>query len=120
MASSCQFKPVLQLNFRLNVANVSSKCYKSVKETDTKWVSKKGDAVHIAKLKKPVKTKTDAMLEMHETLNKFPSENCANEPTAVESCSRVTASMIMTLNKALEVEKKQWPMHCIQQAKECL
>ena len=38
MASSCQLKSVLQLNLRLNVANVSGKCYESVK----KWVSKKG------------------------------------------------------------------------------
>ena len=55
-----------------------------------------------AKLKCPVKTKTDTMLEMHETLNKSPPDNCANEPTTVESCSRVMASMGVTLNDALE------------------
>ena len=34
--------------------------------------------------------------------NKSPPDNCANEPTTVESCSRVMASMGVTLNDALE------------------
>ena len=33
--------------------------------------------------------------EMHESLSKFPPDNCANEPTAVESCSRVTPSIVV-------------------------
>ena len=52
--------------------------------------------------KDEVGTGISAEEEMHEILNKLPPDNCTNEPTAVESCSRVTASMGVTLNKALE------------------
>ena len=50
----------------------------------------------------PSKENIEPVEEMHEGLNKFPPDNCANEPTAVESCLRVTANMGVTLNDALE------------------
>ena len=50
----------------------------------------------------PSKENIEPVEEMHEGLNKFPPDNCANEPTAVESCSRVTANMGVTLMDALE------------------
>ena len=50
----------------------------------------------------PSKENNEPVEEMHEGLNKFPPDNCANEPTAVESCSRVTANMGVTLMDALE------------------
>ena len=50
----------------------------------------------------PPEENDEPVEEMDEVLNKFPPDNCANEPTAVESCSRVTANMGVTLKDALE------------------
>ena len=80
-ASSCQFKPLPQLNLRMNVANMFSKCYRSnveenVKNADTEWVSKN-----------------------------VTEDKLANEPAAVKSCLMVTAigELLIKKNPAIEV-----------------